>query len=228
MCRFAYLQDDHPFDIETWLHRFANKCRRSREFQGDGWGIAWWTDRGWQSHVSLDPIWERTSIRMPQATRFLIHARSAHPDHPIALHNNMPFVAGHQAFVFNGECQGVRLSVPGSSGAAKLFHLLRVDHYENGPQRCLRIASLMEQRSRRVRANNFVWARGPETHVYTQFDELPEYFTVHFRSTGRQVIVASEPLDDYPWLGLPNRQLMTVTRSGRIDFHEQELQSCAS
>ncbi len=229
MCRFAYVQDENPFAIDELLEAFAQRCRSSHEFQGDGWGISWWTPYGWHLHREIVPIWESKRTNIPRSTRFLIHARSAFEQHDIILPNNMPFASSQQAFAFNGELRGVRLRVPGRSGAARIFHLLRSDHPESGIQRVRRVANLIEQRSRVLRANNFVWARADETLICNQYRQDHEYFTLHYGSTKSRFGVASEPFDASLNKIMSNDQLLRIDKQGisHLIPLKTEVTSCA-
>ena len=134
MCRILGIQADTLIDASPWIEAFGLRCRDSNEFQGHGWGMSWYVDGGWQRYRSLRPIWE-DRVELPESRIVLVHARSAFRNEDIAVENNMPFLSGElesspgdrhgaRAFAFNGELHGVRLTVPGVTGAARLFHLL--------------------------------------------------------------------------------------------------------
>ncbi len=125
MCRLLALRAAEPFDPIPWIAPFAERCRESKEYQGHGWGVSWWDGKRWERYRSLTPIWEDVPDRLPAASLVLVHARSAFRNEGIVVENNMPFLEDRLAFAFNGELRGVRLSAPGETGAARLFHLLR-------------------------------------------------------------------------------------------------------
>ena len=115
MCRILALQGDAPLDARPFLAAFAEACRRSKEFQGDGWGVSWREGLEWRSFHTLQAIWETALPDLPRSTLFLVHARSAFRNERIVVENNMPFVDEGLAFAFNGELRGVRLQAPGDT-----------------------------------------------------------------------------------------------------------------
>jgi len=46
MCRLLAIKARAPFAIAPWLRAFAAMARASREYQGDGWGLAWLPPEG--------------------------------------------------------------------------------------------------------------------------------------------------------------------------------------
>ena len=220
MCRILALAGPRPFDVTPWLRAFADHCHDSREYQGDGWGLVWRTGEGWERHRSLDPIW--SDVRdvgsdggYPLATAFLIHARSAFEDGPLALELNMPFLAGDWAFAFNGELRGVRLSVPGANGAHRLHTLFQRFRHgrENHARAALsRLDQVVTRRTRYVRALNVVVADPDGIHVTSRFSEDPAYFTVHVSEDGRgpsgeAVAAACSEALDVPGAAIPWRPM---------------------
>ena len=112
----------------------------------------------------------------------LIHARSAFRDEGIVVENNMPFLSGDLAFAFNGEIHGVRLSVPGATGAARLFRLLERFATAAGGDTLgalARLDELIASRSDYVRALNIVVSDGRSLLVNTRYSENPDYFALH-------------------------------------------------
>lgn len=229
MCRFAYIQSDQPIDVGTFLQSFSRNCVTSREFQGDGWGIAWWTEFGWHLHREIEPIWLRQTSHFPTSTRFLIHARSAFEQYRVSLPQNMPFASSHQAFAFNGELRGVRMRVPGSTGAAKIFHLLRQDHGDSGLDRARRVTKLLLQRTRQLRASNFVWTRQAETLICCLYRDQPEYFRLQYSQRPGLTLVASDALDHGPWSALKSDQMLRINPHGQLTHHplSEEVSTCA-
>lgn len=201
MCRLLAIRAAAPVALERWLEPFAARCRASGEYQGDGWGVSWWTGTGWRRRRSLRPIWDDELRGLPRATCFVVHARSAFRDDEVALRHNMPFLSGPLAFAFNGELRGVRLAVPGANGAARLFHLFqrfRASAPEDVPGALQRLDRVVSSRSDYVRALNLVVADGPAVYVHCRFSEDPDYFTLHRTGgggAGYQGVeaVASEP-----------------------------------
>ncbi len=129
MCRILGLQADEPVDAVPWIEAFGSRCRDSEEFHGHGWGMSWQEHGRWRRYRSIRPIWEDT-VDLPATRLVLVHARSAFRNEGIVVENNMPFLSGElesprgdrhgaRAFAFNGELRGVRLTVPGVTGAAR-------------------------------------------------------------------------------------------------------------
>ena len=201
MCRLLALRSQAPLDPAPFLRAFARRCRASKEFQGDGWGVAWWDEGRWRSKRVVTPIWDEASFIYPSARLFLIHARSAFRNEGVVVENNMPFVDGPLAFAFNGELRGVRLQAPGDTGAWRLFHLFRrfVEAADGDGEAALRrLDEVVTSRTEYVRALNVVTSDGDRVWVNTRFSEDPDYFTLwhalYARAAGDVEMVASEPL----------------------------------
>lgn len=219
MCRILGIEATTPIDAIAWTRAFAVRCRDSREYQGHGWGACWWTDEGWRHYRSLRPIWE-DSFKPPPTRAVLVHARSAFRNEGIEVSNNMPFVQDDLAFAFNGELRGVRLSTPGATGAARLFHLLgRFRDAAGGdvPTALARLDAVIAKRTAHVRALNAVVANGPSLAVTTRFTEDDDYFTMYAARVpdrARMRLVASEPLSvaglEPEWLPIPNGTSCTL------------------
>jgi glutamine amidotransferase len=208
MCRLLAVEDQHRFEIGSHLKQLAILSRNSFEYQGDGWGCAWRTDREWQVYRNIRPIWEDDLEQFGSAHLVLAHARSAFRNEPPDLAHNMPFLAGQEAFIFNGELRGVTLQAEGRIGAEKLFHFLR--RFGNGDRRTRMVKALaiVKRRSRYVRAMNFVLADAGALYVHSHFGENAPYFTLHRKQAGTQYSVCSEPFPgEAGWMPLPNDYL---------------------
>ncbi|RPJ85234.1 MAG: hypothetical protein EHM13_01710, partial [Acidobacteria bacterium] len=116
MCRLLALTAAAPFAIPDHLRLFADVARTSREYQGHGWGCAWYEADAWHTYHSILPIWEDDLSVFGEARILMAHARSAFRDEGIAVENNMPFLASPLAFIFNGELRGVRIAEKGRTG----------------------------------------------------------------------------------------------------------------
>lgn len=206
MCRILAVLADRPVDARPLVDAFAERCRASREFQGDGWGVAWREAGGWRVFRTVRPIWEERAPALPPSTLFLVHARSAFRNEGVAVENNMPFVEDDLAFAFNGELRGVRLKAPGDTGAWRLFHLLKrfasTESDGDGPasvgagglETLRRLDGLVTRRTEYVRALNVVTSDGTRVWLNTRFGEDPDYFTlrrVGTRWDGASVTLAS-------------------------------------
>jgi len=211
MCRLLYVRAESPFSIHDHLKQFAEIARTSPEFQGHGWGCAWVRDGDWQFHHAIQPIWEADLTGFGTTTLLLAHARSAFRNEGICVENNMPFFDGRYVFIFNGELQGVRIREQGRIGAEKIFNYLkRFD--ENDIFRSIqRGVSVIEKRTRYVRAMNFVMASLDSTYLTTVFGENPDYFQLYRRHQGDSDIVCSVA---YPgeqnWQRIDNNTVMAL------------------
>lgn len=194
------------------LAAFADLARESREYQGDGWGCAWIEDGGWRIHRDLSPVWEDRARPGGRTTLLLAHARSAFRGEGIRVENNMPFLDGERAFIFNGELHGVRIRERGRIGAEKVFNLVkRFGSDDMG--RALRLGlDAIEKRTRRVRAMNMVVADAAgRVHFASRFREDPEYFQMRRAEVAEARVLCSEP---YP--GPEGRRAWTPVPNGTI------------
>jgi glutamine amidotransferase len=173
MCRFLVLRSAEGFDPSPIVDSFRQRCRRSPEFQGHGFGMALLASGRWERRRSLTPIWEDSQPLPRKVEALVVHARSAFRNEGIDVRNNMPFYRDDLCFVFNGELRGVRLRAPGRIGAEKIFHVI------------------LEQRTAFPEA----LTDGSAIYAHCRFGEQPDYFTLHYR-TGDLSGVSSEPLDE--------------------------------
>jgi glutamine amidotransferase len=205
MCRLLAVHDRHPFAIGSHLKNLAQLARDSCEYQGDGWGCAWTAGQDWQVYRNVRPIWKDDLEQFGTAHRLLAHARSAFHNEPPDVNHNMPFLAGPEAFIFNGELHGVTLQAEGRIGAEKLFHFLR--RFPGSPrhENLARALAVVKKKSRYIRAMNFVLADPHAFHVHTLFSENAAYFTLHKKQAGTQFLICSEPFPgESGWSPLPN------------------------
>ena len=202
MCRILALRSDAPVESGPFLRSFAERCRLSKEFQGDGWGVSWREGGEWRSWRAITPIWDTELPTLPPSRLVLAHARSAFRNERVVVENNMPFVEEGLAFAFNGELRGVRLQAPGDTGAWRLFHLFRrfrAAAQGDGRAALGRLDQLVRGRTEYVRALNLVISDGEDVWVNSRYSEDPDYFTlwsaVVSRDGVRVGIVCSERLD---------------------------------
>lgn len=212
MCRLLAMTAAEPVDLAAHLRAFAEVARRSREYQGHGWGCAWPENGGWRTYHSLSPIWEDDLDGFGRARAIVAHARSAFRDEGIQVENNMPFVDSSLAFAFNGELRGVRIAESGRIGAEKLFRFLVKRGAARGGEAARTAVRLVEQRTRYVRAMNFVLASPGRFLVCSSFNEDADYFTLHARRGAGMTVVCSAPCEagDGAWEELPNGTLEAI------------------
>jgi glutamine amidotransferase len=201
MCRFLVLRSSREFDPAPILTAFKERCRRSPEYQGHGFGVAFRSSGRWERRRSLTPIWEDSAPLPAGVDALMVHARSAFRDQGIDVENNMPFYSDDLGFVFNGEIRGVRLRLPGRIVAEKLFHLI-LELRRNGLSNAIGDADrLVRSRSRYVRAMNVAltgFNGDPAVYAHCRFSERPDYFTLYCREgrEGEPRGVSSERLDE--------------------------------
>lgn len=211
MCRLLAVRAREPLALADLLGPFAAMSRASREYQGDGWGCAWWAGSSWERYRTVRPIWEDDLSRFGSHRLFVAHARSAFRNEGIEEANNMPFIAGEDAFVFNGELRGVRIAEEGRIGAEKLFSLFR-RMAPATPAEWERAAAVVASRTRYVRAMNFVYAKPDAFTAVSVFNEDPEYFTMHARRDDRADMVSSEPLEGLDgWTPIAQGSVVTLS-----------------
>ena len=208
MCRLLAVQSPSPFDIPACLRPFAQVARRSREWQGDGWGCAWRRDGRWQRYRSIRPVWEDDLEQFGRTDLLLAHARSAFRNDPVALEKNMPYVDGDRAFVFNGELHGVRIRAPGITGAEKMFRFFLRPGRQPGQDGFSRSAAVIRQRTDYVKAMNLILADGTTLYLHSAFSEAEDYFTLHRKTDGGRLLLCSEPFPgETGWSPVPNPSL---------------------
>ncbi len=212
MCRLLFVQSNHPFSPVPHLEAFAHIARNSKEYQGHGWGYGYINGNGWHRYRSITPIWEDRIAVSGKTTLLIAHARSAFRDEGIVVENNMPFFDGTYMFVFNGELRGVRIRERGRTGAEKIFHFIK--RFDTGSvSESMRTAlSIIQKRTRYIRAMNMIMASANKASVATFFNEDPLYFTLHRKKIPGGIIIASEP---YPgetdWEPIPNQTIEEIT-----------------
>lgn len=200
-----------PFSIEEHLEIFADISKNSSEYQGHGWGCAWLQSGKWQLHHDIRPIWEDDLSHFGGTTLLLAHSRSAFRDEGICVENNMPFFDGRYVFIFNGELQGVRIREQGRIGAEKIFNYVKRFDNGNTLQAIRRGTSVIQKRTRYVRAMNFIMASIEHAYVATIYNEDPGYFQLHRRHDPDMDLVCSIA---YPgecnWQEIENHTIETV------------------
>lgn len=198
MCRFLLVKSQQEIEIFPFLEKFAFICKKSKVYQGHGWGLAGWKKEGLFIHKSIKPVWKDSLCKFGQASFFLVHARSAFMNRDIMLKHNMPFWDGKYLFAFNGELRGVKLKARGETGAEKLFSLIKT--FENGNGNLAsgirNSIQAIKSRTRRIKAINLVISDLKTIYLYSYFTEDPDYFTLYFRKEAGILAISSEPLPE--------------------------------
>jgi len=208
MCRMLMIREPQPFLIRPHLVEFADMCRRSREYQGHGWGIAYRLDGKWQYYKDLRAIWDCDFRRFGEADFLAVHARSAFRNEGILLQNNMPFYDAKYLFMFNGELHGVRLKVPGRIGAEKIFNFIKRLNRGDLYTAFRKATYIIGKQSQLVRAMNILMTDGQHIYLQSRFSEDPGYFTL-YRRAGTGDAFCSQPLSG-TWQAIANHTTLVL------------------
>ena len=211
MCRILYARCATQFPIAEKLARFAELSRDSREFQGHGWGCAWYTDDGWHQYHDIQPIWEDNLGQFGSTRLLLAHARSAFRDEGIVVENNMPFSDDESVFIFNGELRGVRIKAEGRIGAEKIYNYIR--RFDKG-DKCAATAKavdIIKKRSTYVRAMNIILSDGEQSCLSTSYSEDAEYFQMYQKHESGLHLICSQPFaGDRGWTRIDNHTTIAL------------------
>ncbi len=211
MCRILSVRAATPFASEVHLKAFAELSRTSKEYQGHGWGLSQREGSGWKHYHNISPIWEDDLSGFGKTTELLVHARSAFQDEGIVVENNMPFSDENYVFIFNGELRGVRIKEEGRIGAEKIFNYIKRFDKGDMSEALGRGVSVIEKRTRYVRAMNIIISDGTQQYLATTYNEDPEYFGMWKKETEGVRIFCSDP---YPgeedWESIPNNTVEVI------------------
>ncbi|OGG17348.1 hypothetical protein A3D78_04645 [Candidatus Gottesmanbacteria bacterium RIFCSPHIGHO2_02_FULL_39_14] len=209
MCRFLLVRSKKKLKPEKLLRQFALMCQKSHapdgDWQGDGWGIAWFEKGNWQLYKSLLPVWEDQNkfSDIPSTNLFAVHARSAgFPQHKNNLDYNQPYLGDNLCFVFNGMIRGVNLNreLEGQIGSQKIFSLLQQEIiHKNGQESLKTLDTTMLNNSRSVEGMNVGLILGNNFYVLCRYSKHPEYFTLHYFQSRDLALVCSEKIGDHAW-----------------------------
>lgn len=193
MCRLLCVHAARPFDMRPHLEQLAGISRRSKEYQGHGWGCAWLEAGEWRLYHDIRPMWDDDLAGFGETTLLVAHARSAFRDEGIRVENNMPFFDGRHVFVFNGELRGVRIKERGRIGAEKIFNYVKRFDKGDTLEALRRAVDVIAKRTRYVRAMNIVMASDRARFLASVFNEDPDYFQMRRKTANGTDIVCSEP-----------------------------------
>lgn len=205
MCRLLYVNSKNKFDIKKHLLKFSLLCKSSKEYQGHGWGCAYLRNGEWKYYKNILPIWEDNLMQFGEATRLLVHARSAFQDKDIFVENNMPFYDDKYIFIFNGELRGVKINSEGRIGAEKIFNYIK--RFDKGDMFAAlkKSVEIIKKRTDYIRAMNIIILDEQQAYVASVFNENPEYFTMQKKETGENQIICSAAYpNDTDWEKIEN------------------------
>jgi len=207
MCRFLLAKARKPINPTPLLSDFAKMAKKSKaydgDWQGDGWGCAWWNGRKWEQYLSLKPVWEDEDFfrYIPNTELFIIHARSASFEkHKNRIRFNQPFIKGKYVFVFNGLLKGVTLpySLSGQIGSEKIWSLLQ-KYLEKYPTKeaFKKTVKELNKYAKYIQALNIGLSDGKNIYAYTQFAKHEEYYHLRHSHSKDVDIVCSEVMKGY-------------------------------
>lgn len=210
MCRFLMARSEQGvLETHTLLSAFATMCEHRRapdgDWQGDGWGVAWRGDDGWQAKKSLSPIWQErnTFSSVPPTKLLVVHARSAgFPQHKGVIEFNQPYVKDGLCFVFNGMLRGVSvpLVLEGTIGAQKIFSFIKNEALHKGGDEALRaLDGTIKAHTRRIDGMNAGLVQGDHFSALCEYADDEEYFSVRYYQDPHITLVCSAPLLGYAW-----------------------------
>ena len=208
MCRLLYIKSENKFELKKYLEKFALVAKNSKEFQGHGWGCAYFVYGKWNHYKNINPIWEDDFSRFGKTTRLIAHARSAFRDKDIFVENNMPFYDDRYIFIFNGELSGVRIKEEGRIGAERIFNFIKRFDKGNLIDALKRGTDSIKKLSQYIRAMNIIIADKNGAAVYSHFNEDIDYFTMQYKIENGTTIICSEkfPGEDN-WIPIENNSL---------------------
>lgn len=211
MCRLLYVNSNSEFNISDYLLKFAEISKNSREYQGHGWGCAFFQNEKWNYYKNIKPIWEDDFSKFGNSNRLIAHARSAFKDEGIVVENNMPFYDDNYLFVFNGELRGVKIKEEGRIGAEKIFNYIKRFDKDGIKNAILKGTDLIKKRSSYIRAMNIILLDNNNAYVFSYFNEDKEYFTMHMKKSENEIIICSEQfIGDLNWQPIKNNSLMEI------------------
>ncbi len=212
MCRMLYIKSSKPVDIRKKLEKFARICRDSPEYQGHGWGMVYMENGQRKLYKTLIPIWKDNFDHFPDSNFLLVHARSAFRDKDIVIENNMPFVDGKYCFAFNGELHGVKMKMPGQTGAEKIFNCIKRFYTGDMDSAFKKAIAIILKRSTYIKALNMMLTDGNTLYLASFFNEREEYFTMYKNAQPGILQVCSQPLpNEINWTKIENNSIEVYT-----------------
>ena len=211
MCRLLYANSKNQFSNADFLQKFAEISKNSKEFQGHGWGCAYFQNRKWNYYKNVKPIWEDDLSQFGDSNRLIAHARSAFKDEGIVVENNMPFYDDKYIFIFNGELKGVKIKEEGKIGAEKIFNYIKRFDKGNIKDALRKGTEIIKKKSSYIRAMNIIMADEKSAFVYSHFNEDEDYFTMKLKKNDNTLIVCSEKLsNENDWIPIQNNSLTEI------------------
>ncbi|OGK54442.1 hypothetical protein A3H78_06080 [Candidatus Roizmanbacteria bacterium RIFCSPLOWO2_02_FULL_36_11] len=215
MCRFLMVRSKKPIKLVELLSDFAFMCKKSVEWQGDGWGISWRVDNGgWRMEKSLKPIWDDVNIfdGIPESNIIVVHARGASfPKHKNNINYNQPYIDSDMCFVFNGELYGVRLYAEGQIGSQKIFSLIKKNLDKNSPINTLKkLRNMLINNSSGILGCNIGLVINDKFYASCFYSKNKEYYTLRYFSDDSVTIVCSEKINKFLWRSMKKGDIIQI------------------
>ncbi len=208
MCRLLYANSKKEFSVSEYLSKFSEISKKSKEYQGHGWGCAYLQNGVWNYYKNVNPIWEDDLSRFGSSTRLIAHARSAFKDEGIVVENNMPFYDDKYIFIFNGQLSGVKIKEEGRIGAEKIFNYIKRFDKGNIKDALEKGTEIIKKKSSFIRAMNIIMTDSKAAYVYSHFNDAVDYFTMHSKLSEDSFVVCSESfVGENDWLPVQNNTL---------------------
>jgi len=217
MCRILVIKSKKNFSIAEFGLEFAEKCQKSKYWQGDGWGICWQNKKNkWQVWKSLSPIWKNGEIfhKFPKSKMFLIHARGASfKKDKNNLEYNQPFVKEGIAFLFNGNIIGMRtsLKIPGEIGSQKVFYLVKKYIPKEGIRGAIqKVRKMVESGAKKIEALNIGICDKKKFYLLCRYEIDENYYKIRYFKAREMELVCSEEIANFPFKTMGNGQLLII------------------
>jgi len=228
MCRFLVIKNNGSNYLQKDLEDFVEMCQDSKtiegDWQGDGWGVAWKDSRDdWQTHHSLNPIWEdaRQLLSLAgYAKDVVVHARSASfDDYKDDVTVNQPYLSldKNRVFAFNGVIYKVKLKrrLSGKIGAQKIFNLVNQEaKRKNNTERKMNPLStsfnLIKENCEKIKGFNCVLLHNNKLSVVSDYSAEGEYFKLYSSQINGKTVVCSQQIGNYPWQLIPKSQIIDL------------------
>lgn len=208
MCRLLYVNAKKEFSVSEYLSKFSEISKKSKEFQGHGWGCAYLQSGEWHYYKNVNPIWEDDLSRFGSSTRLIAHARSAFKDEGIVVENNMPFYDEKYIFVFNGLLSGVKIKEEGRIGAEKIFNYIKRFDKGNIKNALEKGTEIIKKKSSFIRAMNIIMTDSKGAYIYSHFNDAEDYFTMHAKFSDDSIVVCSDSfVGENDWQPIQNNSI---------------------
>ncbi len=212
MCRLLYVNAKIEFTIADYITKFAEISKKSREFQGHGWGCSYIENGNWRHYKNVAPIWEDDFSKFGKSKRLIAHARSAFRDEGIVIENNMPFYDDKYIFIFNGELRGVQIKESGRIGAEKIFNYIKRFDKGNIGEAINKGTEIIKKKSAYIRAMNIIMADNKKAYLFSHFNEDEDYFGMHLKKSDDLLVVCSDPfVGETDWYPVENNSFMELS-----------------